>query len=155
MNSAEFIKYISNPMTLEDMQLMYKANNIVYDKCELYYDFILTLNYIIVDTFLGDDCINSNQDIHNHFIWCIEKVFNNFNKENIVFSHNEDIKEYFYNFYLELFYNQPEKEGVIKKLNKLAELSFDYKRIKTRSDLDVLLELYRLFEKSLNFKLKT
>ena len=42
-----------------------------------------------------------------------------------------------------------------EKLNKLAVLSFDHQRIKTRSDMDVLLELYRIFEKSLNFKLKT
>jgi len=33
-------------------------------------------------------------------------------------------------------------------------MSFDYYRIKTRSDMDVLLELYRIFEKSLDFKLK-
>ena len=42
-----------------------------------------------------------------------------------------------------------------EKLDKLPNLSFIYSRIKTRSDMDVLLELYRLFEKSLNFKLKT
>ena len=43
MNSAEFIKYISNPLTIEEMHLLYKANNVNYDKCKLYHDFILTL----------------------------------------------------------------------------------------------------------------
>ena len=33
-------------------------------------------------------------------------------------------------------------------------IPFDYNRIKTRSDMDVLLELYRYFEKSLDFKTK-
>ena len=51
--------------------------------------------------------------------------------------------------------NTNNKNDAIEKLNKLPILSFDYGRIKTRSDMDVLLELYRLLEKSLNFKLKT
>ena len=72
----------------------------------LYYDFILTLNKLIVETFLGDDVINSEEDIKNHFDWCIERVFNNFKKENIIFNNTEYIKEYFFNFYLELFYNK-------------------------------------------------
>ena len=63
MNSAEFIKYISTPLMVEEMQLLYKANNIKYDKCELYYDFITTLNKLIVETFLGDDVINSEEAI--------------------------------------------------------------------------------------------
>ena len=63
MNSAEFIQYISTPLTYEEMQLLYKANNINYDKCNLYYDFILSLNCKIINTFLGDDVINSEKDI--------------------------------------------------------------------------------------------
>ena len=155
MNSTEFIKYITTPLISEEMHLLYKANNIKYDKCELYYDFILTLNKLVSETFLGDDVINSEENIKNHFNWCIEKIFDNFKKENIIFDEIDELKNYFYNFYIELFYNINNKNGVIEKLNKLSTLSFDYGRIKTRSDMDVLLELYRLFEKSLNFKLKT
>ena len=155
MNSAEFIKYITNPLTVEEMQLLYKANDVKYDKCELYRDFIDTLNKLVTETFLGDDVINSEEDIKNHFDWCIEKVFFNFKKENIIFEDTLNVKEYFFNFYIELFYNVNNKKNSIDKLNKLAFLSFVYSRIKTRSDMDVLLELYRLFEKSLNFKLKT
>ena len=155
MNSAEFIKYITTPLTIEEMNLLYKANNVKYDKCELYHDFILSLNKLIVETFLGDDVINSEENIKNHFNWCIEKIFNNFKEENIIFDEWDDLKNYFYNFYIELFYNINNKNEAIEKLNKLPILSFDYGRIKTRSDMDVLLELYRLFEKSLNFKLKT
>lgn len=153
MNSAEFIQYITTPLSYEEMQLLYKANDINYDKCNLYYDFILSLNCKVVNTFLGEDVINSEEDIKNHFIWCIETVISNFKKENIKFKKDEELKEYFFNFYVELFYNQPNKD--LERLNKIANLSFIYKRIKTRSDMDVLLELYRIFEKSLNFRLKT
>ena len=155
MNSAEFIKYITNPLTKEEMQLLYKANNVNYDKCNLYHDFIMTLNKLVIETFLGSDVINTPEDIKSHFIWCIDKVIKNFKEENIIFDNTEDLKEYFFNFYMELFYKFNDKEDVLEKLNKLSILSFDHLRIKTRSDMDVLLELYRLFEKSLNFKLKT
>ena len=155
MDSAEFIRYISTPLIVEEMHLLYKANNINYDKCELYYDFIVSLNSLVVNTFLGDDVINSEGDIKNHFYWCISKIFSNFKKEKIIFDDTVNIEEYFYNFYVELFYKFDCVDQSIDKLNKLALLSFDYSRIKTRSDMDVLLELYRLFEKSLNFKLKT
>ena len=154
MNSAEFIKYISTPLTVEEMQLLYKAHDINYDKCELYYDFILTLNRVVSSTFLGDDVINTEEDIKNHFQWCINEVFKNFREENIIFNETENIEEYFYYFYIELFYTEQNKKNIIEKLDKLAMLSFDYRRIKTRSDMDVLLELYRNFEKSLDFKIK-
>ena len=155
MNSAEFIKYITNPLTKEEMQLLYKANNINYDKCRLYSDFILSLNRLVINTFLGEDVIHNEEDIKNHFNWCITKIIDNFKEENIKFELSEELREYFYNFYIELFYKFNNKEGMEEKLNKLAVLSFDHQRIKTRSDMDVLLELYRIFEKSLNFKLKT
>ena len=68
MNSPEFIEYISKPLTSEEMILLYKANNINYDRCNLYYDFIVTLNKKIINTFLGDDVINSQKDIKNHHL---------------------------------------------------------------------------------------
>ena len=59
MNSAEFIEYISKPLTSDEMNLLYKANDINYDRCNLYYDFITSLNRKVVNTFLGDDVIKS------------------------------------------------------------------------------------------------
>jgi len=154
MNSAEFIQYITKQLTMEEMTLLYKANNINYDKCNLYYDFIMTLNRKINNTFLGDDVINNEEDIKNHFEWCFSQNIKNFSKEGILFMETELLKEYFFNFYVELFYYTPVKKDIIDKLDKFPNMSFDYYRIKTRSDMDVLLELYRIFEKSLDFKLK-
>ena len=66
MNTGEFIKYISIPLTEEEMILLYKANNINYNKCSLFYDYIVSLNNKVCDTFLGDDVINSEKDILSH-----------------------------------------------------------------------------------------
>ena len=135
--------------------MFYNIWYIVWYTSIVYYDFIITLNKLVTETFLGGDVINKEVDIKNHYSWCISKIFNNFKKEKIIFDDTINIEEYFYNFYVELFYKFDYNDQSIDKLNKLAFLSFDYGRIKTRSDMDVLLELYRLFEKSLNFKLKT
>ena len=154
MNTGEFIKYISIPLTEEEMILLYKANNINYNKCSLFYDYIVSLNNKVCDTFLGDDVINSEKDILSHFLWCFKDVIKDFKEEGIIFDDISELREYFYNFYIEVFYNYNNKTDVLEKLNKLPEFSFVYQRIKTRSDMDVLIELYRLFEESLNFKLK-
>jgi len=154
MNSAEFIQYITKELTMEEMTLLYKANNINYDKCNLYYEFIVTLNRKVNNTFLGDDVINNEEDIKNHFNWCFNHTIKNFSKEGILFMETDLLKEYFFNFYVELFYYTPIKKDILDKLDKFPNMSFDYYRLKTRSDMDVLLELYRIFEKSLDYKLK-
>jgi hypothetical protein len=155
MNTIEFLRYIGTPLTKEEMTLLYKANNVKYDKCELYYDFIKTLNLLVVDTYLGDDVIKSDEDKKKHFLWCFSKVIEDFKEENIIFESVSDLRTYFFHFYNELFYPDEEKEKVITKLNNLPNASFNYNRIKTRSDMDLLIDLYKIFEKSLNFKLKT
>ena len=71
----------------------------------------------------------------------------NFKEENIIFDDVVRLKEYFFYFYDELFYKDSDK--VLNKLDNLAEFSFDFHRIKSRSDIDIMIELYKLFEKSL------
>jgi hypothetical protein len=155
MNTIEFLRYIGTPLTKEEMTLLYKANNVKYDKCELYYDFIKTLNLLVVDTFLGDDVVITEEDRKKHFLWCFNKVVGDFKEENIIFSELTDLRNYFFQFFNELFYPDDDKDYIINKLNNLPNLSFNFHRIKTRSDMDLLIELYKIFEKSLNFKLKT
>lgn len=155
MNRSEFMSYIATPLTYDQMHLLYRANNIKYERCNLYYDLIMSLNKMINDTYLGSDFINGEKEITQHFNWCIDKVFNNFKEEKIIFDDTTAIKEYFYFFYYELFYKSKDKKNILKKLNNLGDLSFNYHRLKSRSDMDVLIELYKLLDKSINKKVKT
>jgi len=149
------MNYIANPLTYDQMHLLYRANNIKYERCNLYYDFIMSLNKMINDTYLGSDYINTEKEITQHFNWCIDKVIGNFKEEKIIFQDITIVKEYFYFFYYEIFYKTVEKKNILDRLNKLGELSFNYHRLKSRSDIDVLIELYKLLDKSLNKKVKT
>ena len=155
MNKSEFMNYIANPLTYDQMHLLYRANNIKYERCNLYCDFIMSLNKMINDTYLGSDYINTEKEIIQHFNWCIDKVIDNFKEEKIIFQDITQVKEYFYFFYYEIFYKTVDKKNLFDRLNKLGELSFNYHRLKSRSDIDVLIELYKLLDKSLNKKVKT
>ena len=152
MENSEFVNYIKNPLTIDQMNLLYKANDIKFDRCNLYYDFIKSLNRVIVDTYLGSEYITTDREIKEHYLWCFNNIVSNLKEENIIFDDVDRLKEYFFFFYDELFYKDSDK--VLDKLDNLAEFSFDFYRIKSRSDIDIMIELYKLFEKSLYFKTK-
>jgi len=148
MDSSQFMKYIMDPLTYEQMQLLYNANNIKYDKVKLYYDFISTLNRLIDKTYLGDEYISTEEEMLGHFNWCFDKIIENFDKENIKFKNDNDLRSYFKYYYEHLYYNDSEKS--LEKIDDLPKYSFEYYRLKSMSDLDILVELYKLFERSLN-----
>ena len=155
MNISEFMNYITTPLTYDQMHLLYRANNIKYERCNLYNEFIMSLNITINDTYLGSEYINSEKEVIQHFKWCLDKVIDNFKEENIIFEDTTEVEEYFYFFYSEIFYKSEDRKNNLSKLNNLAYLSFDYHRLKSRSDIDVLVEVYKLLDKSLNKKIKT
>ena len=109
MENSEFMNYIIQPLTFEQMNLLYKANDIKFDKCGLYYDFIKSLNKLLSDTYLGAEYINSDKETKEHYLWCFNKVIKNFKEEKIVFDNTDKLKEYFLYFYDELFYKDNDK----------------------------------------------
>jgi hypothetical protein len=148
-NKNSFLGYINNPMGTEDMMLFYKENNIKYEKCELYSDFALSLIMTIFDTYMGDD-VTSLDDQFKHFEWAWQKTILNFVEEGLDFEANT-LYEYFLEFMLEVYYPIVNKNELCidKKICKLWLDIFDYHRIKTNSDIDALIEIYVIFEKSL------
>ena len=123
-----------------------------YEKIELCGDFFKSLNQIITDTYLGDSTSEtkislSNEDNLSHFEWCWTKVIENFKKENIIIKSDGDHKDYFQSFFMDTFYNQTEsnlKQSIPKFLNEIFEIGITY----SKSDLDLLTELYKLIEKN-------
>jgi hypothetical protein len=149
-NRLNLLAYIHNPISLNDMIKIYDENNIKYDNCVLYGDFVQSFLGLIFDTYLGDEYTNLENQL-KHFDWCWNKTINNFKKEGLNF---REIKlyQYFLEFVLEVFYYDTNKENQ-KDLNE-SLLSiwyniFDYNKEKTNADIDTLLGLYKIFEKIL------
>lgn len=150
INNRKFIMaYINNPMMFEDIIMLYNENNIVIEKCDLYNDFIQSLIMLIFDTYLGDDVTNKADQI-NHFNWCWNKNLSNFKEEGLLFD-NDRLFNYYLEFMLEVFYCMDKKSLMYdgKAIPKLWFDIFDYNKPKTNSDIDFLIEIYIIFEKSL------
>ena len=148
LSPSDFIKYVAKPINAKEMDLWVKANNISIEKTQLFFDFIWSLSSIMQDTYLGKESISTKEDVLGHFNWCWNKNIENFSKENINFNSDGEHKNYLWNFFEESFYKDYENENVKKVdfyLNKLFKLYLE----KTKSELDMLKDLYVVLDKSL------
>lgn len=147
-----FFNWMTKPLPKDEIIIWFNIHNMTYERIELYGDFFKSLNQIIMDTYLGDSTsetkiVLSLDDNISHFEWCWNKTIENFKKENIIINSNGDHKDYFQSFFTDTFYNQKEnnlKKSIPKFLNEIFEVGMVY----SKSDLDLLTELYKLIEKN-------
>jgi hypothetical protein len=152
---GNFFNYITKPINSEEVEILFRANNVIREKMELYSDFTLTLNILVVETYLGEDDtpketkINlTEEDNKNHFKWCWNKTIDRFKDENIIFKQYGEHFDYFKSFFDEVFYSQTDKlsrNSVEKFFIELFEMTETF----TQSDLDTLITIYKLMDKSI------
>jgi hypothetical protein len=61
-------------MKKEDVLVLYRLNNVIPEKTELYLDFIQALYNLVTSTYLGDDVMDE-KEIKKHFNWCWNNLF--------------------------------------------------------------------------------
>lgn len=148
-DKSRFLAYIHQPMSWEAIHMIYTKNDINFQKCELFNDFVKSLLLKIFETYMGDDVTQPEEQL-NHFNWCWNKTLEEFKVEGILFE-NANLYNYFLEFSFEVFYSNKEKTkkgfeiGILNIWNDL----FNYSKIKTNSDVDALVEIYSLMETSL------
>ena len=120
INPRDFFKYVSTPMNDDHVKMTFKAYNILPEKIELYHEFVISLFDILFSTYLGPDHIDTDKKVKEHFKWTWEKNRDNF--------FHEDIET---------------------KIRWFWRKCFSFEGTRTRSELDILLEVYQIFEKSL------
>jgi hypothetical protein len=147
--NRNFLAYINNPMSKESIMVIYDANNIKFEKCELYSDFVQSLLRLAFDTYMGDEVTSVEQQT-KHFKWCWNKNRDNFFEEGICFEGNK-LYEYFLEYMLEVFYSSEKKliDYTDKTSLKLWYEIFDYNKLKTNSEMDTFIEIYKLMDASL------
>lgn len=150
-----FFNWITKPVPNDEVEVWLDIHNIIPEKCELYYDFCISLIILMKETYLGDEDISnetkvifSQDDKKKHFRWCWFKTVETFKKESIVFNDEGDHYEYFSSFFMEIFYNQ-KNQSVKNSIENFFEELFDRDHPFTKSDLDLLTELYKLLDKNL------
>lgn len=149
--TIEFLNYIKNPLSETSIAILYDANSVRFDKCQLYSDFVCSLLMLVFDTYLGDVITTEKQQIE-HFNWCWNNNITNFKAEGIEFKSINELQSYFKEFMVEVFYaieDKDDKPYINENLISLWEYIFDYKKPKSRSDIDSFIEIYNIFDKSL------
>jgi hypothetical protein len=150
-----FFNWMSKKIPDDEVTIWFNIHNMNYEKIELYGDVFKSLNNVIVDTYMGDTNKNHETKIHLtqedkdlHFIWCWNNVVKMFGKENIKIKIEGEHKEYFKSFFMDTFYNHSNISLKDAIPNFLSEV-FDLDKPFTKSDLDILTELYKLLEKNI------
>lgn len=150
-----FFNYITKNLEIEEVDIWFKANNIIPEKMELYYDLSYSLYLLIQKTYLGNGENNketkvemSEEDNTKHFNWCWDKTIKNFNKENIKFQNDGDHYDYFFSLFNELYYKQ-NKEIIRNSIDVFFLDLFNREKPFTQVDLDLIYNIYKTLDKNL------
>jgi hypothetical protein len=153
-----FFNYISKPVTEEEFSLWFESNNIIFERLEVYQDFVISLILMIKETYLGDEedgvetkIVMSKDDKDSHYDWCWNKVVNNFKKENIFIENDGEHKQFLKDFIFDIFYEQKNKH-IKESMLKFFQDVFKLDVVITKSDLDLLTTIYKTFNRSVKFR---
>lgn len=147
-NREGYLEFIASESYKHQIDIWYKTYNISREKTELFYDFLLSLYGLIDQTYLGSDIIFEETSQKSHFMWCWDKTIINFEKEKIFFKSRGNHYDYFWNFFLEAYY-YPQLDNRIIKITEYFSKLFNFQHKKTRSELDILTEVYKLLDQNL------
>jgi hypothetical protein len=143
-----YLEFVSSESYKNQIDIWYRTYNISHEKIQLFYDFLVSLFNLIEETYLGSDILKYELDMKNHFTWCWEQTIASFDKEKIFFKEKGSCYEYFWNFFLEAYYIPQYLEETIRIKEYFYKL-FDFNYKKSRSELDMLTEIYKKFEQNL------
>ncbi len=156
LNQNELLKYIKKPLSKKEINDIFDKYGIIIEKCDLYIDFIETFSNKVYKTYLGSDYLNTQDKIDGHLKWCFNETIQEFLQYGFCFHFDDDLFEYFKEFFFLVYYSIPDedKEEVIKDGVQYWQRVFNYNGIKSQSDLDDFMDLYWLFNCSIDPSLK-
>jgi hypothetical protein len=128
-----------------------KKYSIVRERVEIYKDFALNLLYYIYHYYLDKQTLSADEDIYNHYSWCYNKVCAEFKEEEIDFSKNKELKEYFFMYYYHQFYRVNDNEEItLKYFENFWKNIFEIDKQKNRNTINALIEIYTIYNKSID-----
>ncbi|MFW6246570.1 MAG: hypothetical protein ACOC22_00140 [bacterium] len=122
---------------------------VVKDRVDIYRDFTINLLFYILKYYIDRESLSEDEDIRNHFVWCYNKACDDFKKEEIDFSKNEELLEYFYVYYYNQFYTY---DGIVSEQDYIDFWNeiFIFSDPNNKILLSVLIEMYIIFDKSIS-----
>jgi hypothetical protein len=127
---------------------------IVKDRVEIFKDFALNLLNYIQYYYLDPESLSKDEDIYNHYSWCYKKVCDEFLLEELNFTKNKKLKQYFYDYYYHQFYkidkDNMNQNTTLEYYDKFWRNIFEIDKQKNKNLLNILIEIYTIFDKSIN-----
>lgn len=148
-----FFNWMSQTVPKDEVVIWFNIHNMSYEKIELCGDIFRTIYKIVIDTYLGNDdfetkIVISKTDNELHFDWCWKLLVENFRKENIMIKPDGQHKNYLKSFFIDTYYDSTQK-GIKEAIPNFLDDVFGLDKPFTKSDLDILTELYNLMEKNI------
>lgn len=122
-------------------------------RIDTFLDFIINLTNYIVYYYV--DGISTEKEIRSHYDWCFDKVCDDFFLEGLYFYDNNELREYFYDYYKNQFYlaqGNDKYNKTVEYYNNFWIQIFNVKQKMTNTKIKILIELYKIFNKSVNNK---
>ena len=124
---------------------------IVKDRVEVYRDFALNLLYYIYDYYIDRETLSLDEDIYNHYSWCFKKVCEEFKEENLDFTKNEKLKNYFFKYYYQQFYTANNAQDIsLNYFEKFWKQIFEIDKQKNKNLINILIDIYHIYDESIN-----
>lgn len=124
---------------------------VVKDRVEIFKDFSISLLNYIFQYYIDKESLSDDVDIRNHFLWCYKKVCDEFLLEEIDFTDNNELIEYFYSYYYNQFYkpNIENSEANLEFFDKFWREIFEIHKQKNKNIFNIMVEAYKIFDKSI------
>ena len=130
-----------------------KKHVIITGRVGIYRDFSINLLNNILNDYVDRDSLCEDVDIRNHFMWCYNRVCEEFKLEDIDFSDNKELIEYYYTYYYNQFYIIDDNESIpITKFQNFWSNIFDINIQKNKNIIKILIELYHIYDTTINKK---
>lgn len=134
-----------------------EKHTLVTGRIDICVDFIINLTNNIIEYYVDKDSISNDKTIKSHYDWCFDKTCDDFFMEGIFFYDNDELREYFYNYFYNQFYTVQDNVGYDIKLitfEKFWRNVFNIEKQQTTNSIKLLVQIYELFDKSINNKKK-
>lgn len=155
-NTMELIEYVSRPICNDYRNTFYEINEISEKKCSIYFNIVKSLFDRVEETYLGDEVMFARYnelgeyDIEKHFTWC---WFKSLVDNGLCFMDDTELRRYFMNYFKESFYYESKKNYNFNKNLDYWYNTFNLNTQKTKSELETLLDLHHIFDKTFLNKL--
>ena len=142
-------------MNLKDRDKISKDNyyllfseNVDYQKVEICKEFMIDYTKLFINSFLGFDAFDNQEQINEYIKWCFNKTCKEFKHVyNFDFSKNEKLLLYFTTYSNEVISKEVDLNIFIDKLIKVIKERFYIYKEKNTIELKEFLNLYFLFFK--------